>query len=540
MTTPQDSAEVGQSFTSRCVVDNPTLIANVSQEVAEFEITLLDFYGEPLKGVDLHVGTDLGAVLTPVIRTDDKGRAWALLQAGARMGTAHLHYSVPLHEPVYAPSVVIDCDEGTLKFNSELSSLPPKLPVLAGRLWEQEMYAVLIDDYGNRGAHRSVAWSTTWGEIRPSETYTDKDGLSRVWISSLSPGEAKIAVGNVEGSHSFTFNGHIEFADKPRILDKPFLVSAAVDTLPVNVRCQVVGLDDQPVIGERVQWWTSADAKKVEKESGDGGFCNFVVSDPSPGDLTIYAQRGTDAVVEVTVRVARDAVIQNFSEVARFPVAGASRPTLLSVEVKESMDPAANPVGNYLVLWRTDSNPAEEISAEITLSTDAQGRSVYPFRSASAGNFKVTAQLVPHTTHTKQFELTVIPAFEWKVELFTIVGETESSVPITPGTDELTLFRDGLYRLEISPLDAEQLKGSHGALGWSSDYSTQALGMVFTKPLAERIKFDDGPFKVDIKTANIRNGRFQLSLFCDRLNEALVLEGTLGKRPVTRRSSSTS
>ncbi|WP_460164334.1 Tc toxin subunit A [Pseudomonas sp. S2_F03] len=102
-TTTQDSAEVGQSFTSRCVVDNPTLIANLPQDVAEFEITLLDFYGEPLKWVDLHVATDLGVVLTPVIRTDDKGRAWAQLQAGARMGTAHVHYSVPLYEPIYAP-----------------------------------------------------------------------------------------------------------------------------------------------------------------------------------------------------------------------------------------------------------------------------------------------------------------------------------------------------------------------------------------------------------------------------------------------------
>ncbi|MNC68391.1 hypothetical protein D3C75_1189770 [compost metagenome] len=72
-------------------------------------------------------------------------------------------------------------------------------------------------------------------------------------------------------------------------------------------------------------------------------------------------------------------------------------------------------------------------------------------------------------------------------------------------------------------------------MGWSSSYTTQALGMVFTPPLATRFEFSEAPYQVDIRTANIRNGRFQLSLFCDRLNEALVLEGSLGKRPVTRR-----
>ncbi|UVM51769.1 Tc toxin subunit A [Pseudomonas sp. B21-015] len=536
MTTAQDSAEVGQSFTTRCVVDNPTLIANLPQEVAEFECLLLDFYGEPLKGVDIHWSTDLGAMLTPVTRTDHQGRAWARLQAGARMGTAHVSFNLPLYEPVYAPSVVIDCDEATLKFNSELSGLPPRDPVLAGRLWEQEMYAVLIDDYGNRGAHRQVAWSTTLGQIRPSQTYTDKDGLSRVWISSVRPGNATLAVGNVEGSHKLTFSRPIVFADKPRILDKPAVTAVAMVGHALPVRCQVVGLDGAPVAGEKVMWWTSVEPTKVEAASDTDGFSDFSVADPQSGDLTIYAQLGSDPVVEVKVWVASDAVIQNYSQVIRFPVAGATRPTLLWVDVKESSDADAKPVGNYPVLWKVNSTPPVEVS----IATDAQGRAVYPFTSALPGLFVVTADLVLHPPLTQRFDLTVVRAFEWKVELIEIGLSGEIRVPITPGTDELTLFRNGHYRLEIAPADASQLRGSQGALGWSSDYSTQALGMVFTPPLATRFEFTDDPCQVEIRTADIRNGRFQLSLFCDRLNEALVIEGTLGKRPVTRRSSSTS
>jgi hypothetical protein len=531
-TTPQDSAEVGQSFNSRCVVDNPTLIANLPQEVAEFEITLLDFYGEPLKGVDLYVGTDLGAVLTPVIRTDNKGRAWAQLQAGARMGTAHLHYSVPLYEPVYGPSVVIDCDEATLRFDSELSELPSKNPVLAGRLWEQEMYAVLIDDYGNRGAHRQVAWSTTLGDIRPSQTFTDKDGLSRVWVSSLSPGDATIKVGNVEGSHSFTFGLPIKFADQPRIFSAPVITTVAMVDHALRAHCRVVGLDDEPVLGGKVMWWTSAALDKVEVLSGADGYSEFSVETPPGGDLTVYAQLGSDPSVEVKVWVASDALIQNYSEVVRFPVAGAARPTLLWVDVKESSVADARPVSNYPVLWKVDVIPPEEV----TIATDAEGRSVYPFKSTKEGDFIVTAELELHPTQKREFELTVLKAFEWNVVLVVIEAGAQTRVPITPGTDELTLFRDGHYRLEISPLDSSQLQGSKGALGWSSDYTTQALGMVFTPPLATRFTFTEDPYQVNIRTASIRNGRFQLSLFCDRLNEALVLEGTLGKRPVTRRA----
>jgi hypothetical protein len=159
---------------------------------------------------------------------------------------------------------------------------------------------------------------------------------------------------------------------------------------------------------------------------------------------------------------------------------------------------------------------------------------VFPFNSASAGDFIVTADLTLHAGKQQAFTLKVLRAFQWKVELVVIEAGGETRTPIIPGSDELTLFRESHYRLEISPLDTSQLRGSEGAMGWSSEYTSQALGMTFTPPLATRFTFADSPYQVDIRTANIRNGRFQLSLFSDRLNEALVLEGTLGKRPVTR------
>jgi hypothetical protein len=377
-----------------------------------------------------------------------------------------------------------------------------------------------------------VAWSTTLGDIRPSQTFTDKDGLSRVWVSSLSPGDATIKVGNVEGSHSFTFGRPIKFADQPRIFSAPVITTVAMVGQVLRARCRVVGLDDEPVLGGKVMWWTSAESDKVEVLSGADGYSEFSVDTPPGGDLTIYAELGIDPSVEVKVWVASDALIQNYSEVVRFPVAGAARPTLLWVDVKESSASDARPVSNYPVQWKVDVTPLEEV----TIATDAEGRSVYPFKSTTEGDFIVTAELTLHTAEKREFNLTVLKAFEWKVELVVIEDSAETRVPIIPGTDELTLFRDGYYRLEISPLNSLQLRDSKGSLGWSSDYTTQALGMVFTPPLATRFTFTEAPYQVEIRTASIRNGRFQLSLFCDRLNEALVLEGTLGKRPATRRA----
>ncbi|MHC8406132.1 Tc toxin subunit A [Pseudomonas sp. TMB3-21] len=533
LSTSQDSAEVGQSITTRCVVDNPRLIANVGREVAEFECTLLDFYGEPLKGVPVYWSTDLGALLTPETLTDERGRAKASLQAGARIGTAHVVFNLPLHEPIYAPSVVIGCDEATLFFPSELMSPLPESPVLAGRLWEQEVSAVLLDRYGNKGVQRQVIWSTTCGEIRPSETFTDKDGIARAWYSSLSVGNAEVMISDMESHASATFNGTIQFCDKPRIVDVPHATGVVMINRPVTMRCQVVGLDGAAVAGKVVTWWTSADPVKTPQSSDEEGFSQVNITPVEAGNLTVFAQLGGDPVTEVTLWVVSTAVITKYSEPVRFSMVGA-RPTLQWIDVMESDATDARPIANYPVSWTLNTVPVETIS----IATDAYGRSVYPFNPSTAGNFKVIAQL-GHSSTEQAFDLTVTPAFEWNVQLISDPGTAhESSETIVPGTGEFSLLRNGHYRLEITPGLAASLEGSQGALGWSCDYSTQKLGVLFDPPLATRFTFTDQPYAVDIRTHDIRNGRFQISLVCDRLNEAMIIGGSLDKRPPTRRDLS--
>ncbi|MHC8345711.1 Tc toxin subunit A [Pseudomonas sp. RT6P73] len=537
LTTPPDSAEVGQSITTRCVVDSPKLIARVSQEVAEFELILLDFYGNPLKGVVVYWKTDLGAILNPETKTDDQGRTWALLQAGWSVGTAHVSYYLPLHEPIYAPSVLIGCDEATLYFSSELVSPLPEHSLLAGHLSVQEAWAELRDLYGNKGMHRQVAWSTTHGEIRPADPRTDRDGITRVWISSLSPGEATISVLDVESGTSIDFNGSIKFADKPRILDKPEAVTVAMVGQLLTMRCKVVGLDGSPVAEESVIWWTSVDEAKTEQPSDQNGFSSFSVTPLSIGYLTIYAQLGNDLVIEqvqAQVRVQNSAMIQNHSADFKYPIVGDPKPIWFWVDVRATIAPTSSPVPNYPVTWKCVPQPDFTARESVTIATDAQGRSAYPFNASIAGEFKVTAQLELHPAELEAFTVKAIPAIGWKIEF--VSGSHRAT--FDPAIDKLTLLRNGNYSLEITPLETG-LVGSKGAVGWGSVYTTQALGMVFNPPLATRFTFEpNAPFILNIATGDIRNGLFELSLVCDRLSQALVFRGELLKRLPTRRPAS--
>lgn len=533
--TAQASGEMGQSVSTRCTVDTNTLIANLAQEVAEFEITLLDFFGEPLRFVRILWQTTLGYLLDAITTTDHLGRAQARLQAGSRMGTAHVSFNLLMREPSYAPSVVIGCDEASLNFPSELLSELPKEPVLAGHLDEVVVSAVLMDAYGNRGAGRMIEWAITSGRLRPSETFTDHNGATTVRITSLSAGETVVSVMYPENESSTEFNGKITFVDRPRIFGSPYAITQSVQGQVLEVQCKLVGLDGlPPQEPQTVNWWTDKDATKHPIESNAEGLCTFELSGMTAGALKVFAQRGSDSPVSVDVWVAVDALIQNYSDDFRFPVAGAREPSLLWVDIKESATPESAAVIHYPIEWMVESVlPQVGFPTTQIIPTDLQGRSSFGFKQSKAGEYRVIAKMVGKENQTQQFNLTVIPAFGWSVKLITLPSGPEQI--ILPGTGQFELYRGEEYQLKIAPVDVESLKDTTGALGWSADYTIQALGMEFTPPLAQQFTFGDQPQTWAIKAGDRKNATFQLGLICDRLNEALILEGTLKKRPLPKR-----
>jgi hypothetical protein len=213
---------------------------------------------------------------------------------------------------------------------------------------------------------------------------------------------------------------------------------------------------------------------------------------------------------------------------------------MLWVDIKTEMDLEAPSVANYPIEWTVDSVPPNEEGFPTTevITTNAEGRSSFPFKQSKRGDYKVTATMVGKETETQSFELTVIAAFVWTVKLI----PTDPSGPeqtILPGTGQFELFRGAEYRLEITPNDLVPLNNSRGALGWSSDYTRKALGLEFDPPLAQHFTFTgDQKQAWTIKAGDLKNGTFQLGLLCDRLNEALILEGTLSKRPLPKRPRS--
>ncbi|PCR97822.1 virulence plasmid 28 protein [Pseudomonas fluorescens] len=533
-----ESAEAGQSYTTLCTVDNRYLIANVDQEVAEFLLQLKDFFGVPLKGVPIQFKTDIGVMLTPEVRTDNQGRAVARLQAGKTMGAAHISYNLPLSDPIHGPTVTIGPDMESLRPEPELSSRLRSIPpLLAGRLEEVELFTVILDKYGNRPARFPLEWRTTLGEIRPRQTVTDKNGRSAVWVSSLSAGTAKYSVGPVDRSNTMTFADSLLFKDSPRIADVPFVTEVARMGATFLVRCKVVGLDGMPSDGKVVSWRTEPSTTTDEVATDKTGISRFAVLSSTSGALTIFARLGSDAEVRLTVEVIDTAEIVLFLANPPIAVVGA-RPTLLWVDVADKSGVDGKPVGLYPVEWKVHSVPP----VTDTVLTDEQGRSVYPFEAAAAGTHTVTATLQHHPVQVQSFSVEAIRAFGWRVVLFTLAPNgdelnRETILPVPEGSGRLDLFRGTRYRIQIEASEPEQLDGSRGAVGWSSQYSTRALGMDFQPPMAESFTYGVAPHVIELMIGDVRNGDFEISVHADKLPQALVMPGTLRKRPLTPRPS---
>ncbi|MFW9078177.1 Tc toxin subunit A [Pseudomonas sp. P2757] len=533
--TQPETGEAGQSYTTVCTVDNPYLIAKMPLEVAEIRLQLRDFFGFPLKGVPIQFNTDLGVILTPEVKTDDQGRAVALLHAGKTMGAAHVFYNLLLSDPVHGPTVTIGPDMDSLRFNPEESSALKTIPPLrAGKLEEVRLFALLEDDYKNLVSNFPVEWRTTRGEMRPRQTVTDKDGISSVWVSSLSAGTAEYTVGLIDRSHVMSFADELTFKGTPRIFGIPYASTAAMAGEELLVRCKVAGLDGEPVEDAVVSWSTDPATTEEDVPTDPAGVSLFTVSSPVAGPLTIFARLGSDPRVELTVEVFDHAVISAFLAKPPIAVIGASS-TLVWLDVADESGPDGTLIEHYPVQWKDDSRP---IVIE-TIPTDKQGRSVYPFEVKKVGTYTVTATLQYHPTEVKTFTVEAIEAFGWIVNLFTLrPGGGEDRMQILPlGPGRLDLLRGMEYRIEFTPVDAAYLHESIGAGGWSSPYSTKALAMLFNPAMAQRFTYDQAkPHVMNLVTGDVRDGDFQISLHFDLLPLPLVLPGSLRKRPLTRRT----
>lgn len=69
-------------------------------------------------------------------------------------------------------------------------------------------------------------------------------------------------------------------------------------------------------------------------------------------------------------------------------------------------------------------------------------------------------------------------------------------------------------------------------LAWTSEFSAKGLGMMFNPPTGAYVVIgDDNQLSWDIDCNDLRNGTFDLTFYCNRLDQRLVLPGRLDAPP---------
>lgn len=193
----QVPGDLRQLVTMTCVVQ-PTQVVPRSTQTATYTVTLRDPAGEPLSGIGVHFRASLGDI-EETGDTDHNGQFMATYTPGDKMGEDTPVFWLDLFEPENAPTIELIPDEDTLDFVTMLKSPVPSGPVPSGQ--EVELYATLMDKFGNLGVGELVDWfvesgqgETTRVDFRGRHGRTNQEGLTRVYVSSATGGTFRLSV----------------------------------------------------------------------------------------------------------------------------------------------------------------------------------------------------------------------------------------------------------------------------------------------------------------------------------------------------------
>ncbi|MBF6032575.1 Ig-like domain-containing protein [Pseudomonas sp. P155] len=205
----QVPGDLRQLVIMTCVVQ-PTQVVARSTETATYTVTLRDPEGEPLSGIGVHFRASLGDI-EETGDTDHNGQFVATYTPGDKMGEDTPVFWLDLFEPENAPTIELIPDKDSLDFVTMLKSPVPSGPVPSGQ--EVELYATLMDRFGNLGVGELVDWfvesgegETTRVDFRGRHGKTNQEGLTRVYVSSATGGTFRLSV----LCHASELKGHFE------------------------------------------------------------------------------------------------------------------------------------------------------------------------------------------------------------------------------------------------------------------------------------------------------------------------------------------
>jgi hypothetical protein len=520
---PGDSrafGEMGQSSTAEISCIGTPLIANMPNQIAMIELTVRDLTGKPYVNVTVRWSCDRPGLLDEVSYTDDHGRAVARFKAGSWMGIARVKAQYGLQQVAMA-DVLIDCDEATLGWAATLQILDRK--PLAGGIDFIPVEVQLVDTCSppNPGVGRTVEFAGRGISADNLLAVTDEQGFARTKLTSMAPVEKASLLVRYSTIDPMVI-GNITFVDSPYIQSiEP--ASMAVVGSPLQLLCRVTRLDQKPAPGVSVTL-KHGGVTMGPLDTDENGIALFTVENVQAGSQT-FTGAVEDRERSLTLNVAKGAVIHGQASEYQYPVAGSGSPTLLWVEVKEEASNQARPIANCSIKWEV-TPPIER--ADSIILTNEQGRSTFPFEATAAGKYTVTASRTDKLDEKVEFSLEAVPAREWSFTWF------DTSTPtnlITEGP--LRFIRGHDYQLDIDVPQDVALAGARAMLSWIGDFSAKGLGMNFTPLTGAYVLIAAGDLKLSwkIKCDDVRNGSFDLTFFCNRLDQRLVLPGRLDAPP---------
>ncbi|TVT79433.1 Tc toxin subunit A [Pseudomonas sp. H3(2019)] len=522
--------ELGQSVTHdiRCI--NDTLIANVNNQVALIELTLRDLTNQVLPNITVTWSCDRPGLMETVSITDHEGRAVVRFkpEKGPWMGAVQVKGTYGLSQVVYAPKILIDCEELSLDFSLDSSDDPaPDETFLAGGQAYFPVFVKLVDQHRNPGVGRTVTFAGQGVVADPLVAMTDEEGIARTRVKSIEPVEKANLVASYSTKDSLVIN-NITFVDKPfiKLLE---VASMAVVGQPLVLRCHVISLGKQPSPNISVEFFSEGTSIGSDTTSSEG-IAQWTVAAPAAGKQT-YTAKVTMGEQRLEVDVASAAMIHGESSDYLYPVADSGTPTLLWVAVRERADNQARLIANCPVWWTVTDATSKKATEPVCYPTDALGRSTYPFEAEKAGDYVVTAvRGTPTGGDERTFDLKVVPPIEWTFKL----TDTTTTAVVTQvsAREPLAFIRGRTYTLEIELPPSVDLQDARAMLAWNGEMSAKGLGMIFSPPTGAYVMIgDEKTLSWNIDCKDLRNGTFDLTFYCNRLDQRLVLPGRLDAPP---------
>lgn len=519
----QAFGELGQSSTAEINCIGVPLIANMPNQIAMIELIVRDLTGKPYVNVTVRWSCDRPGLLDEVSYTDDHGRAVARFKASSWMGNARVKAEYGLQQLAMA-DVEINCDEDSITWAATAQVLDRKY--LAGGVDFIPIVVRLVDlcKPANPAVGRTVEFAGRGINADDLLAVTDENGYARTKLTSMEPVEGASLLVRYSTIDPMIISG-ITFEDNPYIrLMEP--ASMAVEGFPLQLRCHVTRLDKKPAAGVPVTLKHGDDTLGSE-DTDANGIALFEVESVKAGPQTFTgAVDGREQ--SLTLYVASGAVIHGHASDYQFPVADSGSPTLLWVDVKEEPSNQARSIPNCSITWGVTPAAGSAFTADSIILTNEQGRSTFPFEATTAGKYTITASRTNKPSEKVEFSLEVVPAREWSFAWFDL---KDTDNPIKEGP--LRFIRGHEYQLDIDVPQDVALTGARATLNWTGAFSAKGMGMDFT-PLTNAyvpIEADTEKLSWKIKCNDVRNGSFDLTFFCNRLDQRLVIPGRLDAPP---------